>query len=364
MASKQSVESVESVESVVFRQFYPELKNGIQADLNNFAADLYSKKLITAGTRNNATNRFEDSGAITLINAIEEKIKISKGVFWKFLESLKDYQEDLAGELKRECENFGTKSEQCDDTDLSLPNAPVRRIGEEGLSSHPCSTDFPDGRGFRGQYGPQSNTNRDEDPTEQAPILESADLATPSQHHITEQYDPSLQQVSNGPGHKVTDGTLNRFFKTVTEAANELCTEKEAEVAEVKRQYEQCHAEVVERYENENKRLEAKIKHLESENKVIESFHKLEIDHLKKSHKRETASMQEAMQSQAQQLRTSEAVRKKKEEELTELRRKYHEKQLECTDLRARLTKKEGELRELESRITEAEREAEGTTAS
>ena len=350
----------QSVESVVFRKLYASLKDGIQADLNDFAADLYSKELITAGTRNNATNRFVDSGsrAITLLNAVEEKISISEGVFWKFLKILEVYQEDLAGELKRECEKFVKKSEQCDDTD------PVRKIGEEVLSNHPCNTDFPNGRGFRGQYGPQSDTNRDEDLPEQAPIPETADLATPSQHHITEQYDPSLQQVSTGAGHKVTDGTQNRFFKTVTKAANELCTEKEAEVAEVKRQYEQCHAEVVEHYENESKRLEAKIKYLESENKVIESFHKLEIDHLKKSHKRETASMQEAMQSQAQQLRTSEAVRKKKEEELTELRRKYYEKQLECTDLRARLTEKEGELRELESRITEAGREAEGTTAS
>ena len=67
------------------------------------------------------------------------------------------------------------------------------------------------------------------------------------------------------------------------------------------------------------------------------------------------------MQSQEQQLRTSEAVRKKKEEELTELRSKYHEKQLECKDLRVQLAEREGELSELDSRIAEAEREVEVT---
>ena len=155
--------------------------------------------------------------------------------------------------------------------------------------------------------------------------------------------------------------TLKGFIEAVTKAATELCTAKEAEVSEVKRKYEQCHAEVMEYYQGEIKRLEAEIEHLESENKLIESSHKLEIDHLKKSHERETASVQEAMQSQAQQLRTSEAVRKKKEEELTELRRKYYEKQLECKDLRAQLAEREGELSELDSRIAEAERKAEVT---
>ena len=357
-----------SVESLVFRKLYAKLQDGVQVDLNAFAGDLYSKKLITEGTRNSATNQLVDSGsrAISLLNAIEEKIKISEGVFWEILEILEVYQKDLAGELKRECEKFWKKSEQCDDTDLSLPSVPVRKlteIREEVLSGHPCSTDLPNGRDLRGQYGPQSDTNKDEDLTEQAPIPETADLATPSEHHIAEQYDPPLQQVFTGPGRKVTDGTLNRFFKIVTKAANELCTEKEAEVAEVKRQYEQCHAEVVEHYEHEIKRLEAEIEHLESENKLIESSRKLEIDHLKKSHEREKASFQEAMQSQEQQLRTSEAVRKKKEEELAELRGKYHKKQLECTDLREQLAEKEGELRELEIRLTEAERESEGTTA-
>jgi len=158
-----------------------------------------------------------------------------------------------------------------------------------------------------------------------------------------------------------TNETLKGFIEVVTKAATELCTAKEADVSEVKRKYEKCHAEVVEHYEDEIKRLEAEIEHLESENKLIDSSHKLEIDHLKKSHKREKASFQEAMQSQEQQLRTSEAVRKKKEEELAELRSKYHEKQLECKDLRVQLTEKE-ELSELESRIKEAEREAEGTT--
>jgi len=161
-----------------------------------------------------------------------------------------------------------------------------------------------------------------------------------------------------------TNETLKGFIEVVTKAATELCTAKEAEVSEVKRKYEQCRAEVMEYYQGEIKRLEAEIEHLESENKLIESSHKLEIDHLKSSHERETASMQEAMQSQTQQLRASEAVRKKKEEELTELRSRYHEKLVECDNLRAQLTEKEDELSELKSRIKEAEREAGGTSVS
>jgi len=144
-----------------------------------------------------------------------------------------------------------------------------------------------------------------------------------------------------------TNETLKGFIEVVTKAATELCTAKEAEVSEVKRQYEQCHTQVIEYYEGKIKQLETEIERSEHENKLIQ-----------RSREKEKASFQEAMQSQVQQLRTSEAVRKKKEDELTELRKKYHEKQLECKDLRAQLTEKEGELSELESRITEAEREA------
>ena len=264
-------------------------------------------------------------------------------------------------------------SEQCvGGADLSAPTEPVRKFveREEVLSSYPCSTELLNGRDYREQYnGPQLDTNISEDPSEQAPLLEEGHLATSSQHHDAEQYDPdsALQQKVSTVGSSQTQGTnetLTGFIEVVTKAATELCTAKEAEVSEVKRQYEQCHTQVIEYYEGEIERLKTEIEHLESENKLIDSSHKLEIDHLKKSHKRETASMQEAMQSQAQQLRTSETVRKKKEEELAELRSKYHEKLMECKDLRAQLAEKEGELSELESRITEAEREAEVTTAS
>ena len=191
--------------------------------------------------------------------------------------------------------------------------------------------------------------------------LQAVKMADRYPVHLKENPGGHEEESSETQG---TNETLKGFIEVVTKAATELCTAKEAEVSEVKRKYEQCHAEVMEYYQGEIKRLEAEIEHLESENKLIESSHKLEIDHLKKSHERETASVQEAMKSQAQQLRTSEAVRKKKEEELAELRSKYHEKLMECKDLRAQLTEKEGELSELESKITEAEREAEVTTAS
>ena len=136
----------------------------------------------------------------------------------------------------------------------------------------------------------------------------------PSQRHATEQCDPALQRkISTGEsgGAQGMNETLKGFIEVVTKAATELCSDKKAEVAEVKRQYQQRHAQVVGYYEDEIKRLEAEIELSETENKLIQSSHKREVGHLKRSHERETASFREAMQSQAQQLKTSEAVRKK-----------------------------------------------------
>ena len=116
----------------MFRKLYAKLHDGIQVDLDPIARKLYSAEVISLEIRNKATqvSLVLENRASTLLNAIEERIRISRSVFWEFLKILEVYRKNLATELREEFEKFKNKPEQSDgvseDPDLSMP----ARLGE------------------------------------------------------------------------------------------------------------------------------------------------------------------------------------------------------------------------------------------
>ena len=325
--------SNQSDESVVFRKLYAKLRDGIQADLNTLAMELYSVVMINPEVRDKATQVFvaAESRASTLLSAIEKRIKINPREFWKFVEILEDYQRDLAAELKEECEKFKKKSEQCDgDADLPVP---ARRF--DVSSSYPCSTDLPNGRALRGQFGPQQDTNGNEGLTEQVPLRETGSVF----------YDGSVgvgvKPLPAQLGESESDEELRRVNR-FTIAVREVKADCDKGLTKMEQEYDGMR----EYYKGQ----------LQSTEQVCKSLER-ELELSKSAHQKETGDLREDMLYMVRQCRQQDQVLRQKDSELLEQDRSLREKDSELLEQDRSLREKDSELLERDRSLREKDSE-------
>lgn len=330
-----------SIESDVFRKLYAKLHDGIQVDPNPFAVKLYSAELISFEIRNKATQESvaPENRASTLLSAVEIRIKSNESEFWKFLEVLEVYREDLAVELKRECEKFKKKSQQCDDdTDLTVP---VRKFDDS--CSYPSSSNFPNGRALRSQFGPQPDINSNEGLTEHVPLCETDSVFSSDSVGVSVQplltseveCDEELRRV-------------NRF----TIAAREVQADCDKGFTKLKQEYDKMreyYREQLESTEQECKSLEKELDSTRRELEQCKSAHRKETKHLESqigSRKEDVLYMVELCKKQKQTLQ-------EKDSELQEQDQSLREKDSELQEMKQMLVEKDDHIRRLEAKLRE-----------
>jgi len=352
-----------SVESVVFRKLYAKLKDGIQSDLDAFAADLYSQELITKETRDSATNHEVSSGrrAITLLNAIEEKIMISGSVFCKFLEILEVYRKNLATELREEFEKFKNKVEQCDgvseDPDLSVPIEPAQERKETSSSYVPSIT-VSNGNALTRQCTPQPDTSLHRDLTEQVPFLETG--AASSMLFVgSVGVKPLPAQLGESDGDEES-ARIMKFTGAVAAAVRECAyvyvSEVQGDYHKRRTKMKQEYAEMDEYYKQKLERTNQKCNELERELELTrkeleqcETVHKKETEYLEgqiESGKEERLYMLRQCTEQDQKLR-------QKDSKLQEQDRTLREKDTELQEQDRTLREKDTELQEIKKELVD-----------
>ena len=382
-----------SVESVVFRKLYAKLQHGIQSDLNAFAVDLYSKELITEGTRNNATHQLVDSGsrAIALLNAIEEKITISEGVFWEFLEILEIYRKNLAAELREEFEKFKNKPEQCDgvseDPDLSVPIEPVQER-KEASSGYVPSITVSNGTALTGHCSPQADTGSHRDLTEQVTLHET-DAASvlsvgvkplPAQlgESLPAQLGESLPaQLGESDGNEEST-RIGKFTGAVVAAMREYAyvyvSEVQGDYHKRRTKMKQEYAKMDEYYKQQLEHTDQKCDELERELELTrreleqcKTVHKKETEHLTgqiESREEETSFMvrlcteqDRKLQQKDNELQEQGRVLQEKDSELQEQDRTLREKDTELQEMKKELVDRDAKLMERDVHIHRVEAE-------
>ena len=391
-----------SAESDVFRELYARLKDGIQVDLKAIAADLYSRKLISKGTFNSATNPLLDSEsrAISLLNAIGEKIMISGSVFWEFLQILEVHRKNLAAELREE---FKNKSEQCDgvseDPDLSVPIEPAQER-KEASSRYVPSITVSNRTALTGQCSPQPPSSHRDLP-EQAPLRESGTMSPA----LLVGLKPLLAQLGESDGNEESRG-----ITTLTSAATAAAlvhsygyvSEVQGDGGDDKKlmKVDQAYARMEEYYRQELKRTvqqckklehdlkstRDELKHLKSKlqgqdralqemrQRIVEKndhLHMKETERLKgqiESRKEDVVYMVEQCRLKHSELQEQDQTLREKDSELQEMKQKLdaklmerddhlHRVETELNEVKAQLQQKEMELQQKEMELQQKEQE-------
>jgi len=332
----------------VFRKLYPTLKDGIQSDLDAFAVDLYSQELITKGTRDSATNHEVSSErrAITLLNAIEEKIMISGSVFWEFLEILEVYRKNLATELREEFEKFKNKPEQCDgvseDPDLSVPIEPAQER-KEASSSYVPSITVSNGNALTRQCTPQPDTSLHRDFTEQVPLCETG--ATSMLFVGSVGVKPLPAQLGESDGDEESTRIM-KFTGAVAAAVRECAyvyvSEVQGDNHKRRTKMKQEYAEMDEYYKQKLERTNQKCNELERELELTRK----ELEQCKSAHQKETEHLESQIESRKKQLLYM--VR-----QCTGQNRPLREKDSELEEMKQKLGKKDDLLHRMEADLNE-----------
>ena len=367
-----------SVESVVFRKLYAKLKDGIQSDLDAFAVDLYSQELITKETRDSATNHEVSSGrrAITLFNAIEEKIMISGSVFWKFLEILEVYRKNLATELREEFEKFKNKPEQCDgvseDPDLSVPIDPVQER-KEASSSYVPSITVSNGTALTGQCIPQPATaltgqcipqpyiSSHRDLKEQVPLRESGKSSALFIDSVgVKSWSAQLGESDGNEESRIVSYT---DAVTDTVAAHAAVRERVHVVnaSEVQGNYHRSHTKMKQEYAKTGEYYKQQLERRDQECNELERELELtrkELEQCKTVHKKETERELELTRKELEQCKV---VHKKETEHLKGQIESGEEERLcmlrQCTEQDRKLRQKDSELQEQDRVLQEKDSE-------
>jgi len=352
-----------SAESDVFRELYARLKDGIQADLKAIAADLYSRKLISKGTSNSATNLLLDSEsrAISLLNAIEEKIMINGSVFWEFLEILEVHRKNLAAELREE---FKNKSEQCDgvseDPDLSVPIEPAQER-KEASSRYVPSITVSNRTALTGQCSPQPpSSNRDL--PEQAPLRESGTMS-PALLVGSNSLKPLLAQLGESDGNEESRG-ITTLTSAATAAALEhsygYVSEVQGDGGDDKKlmKVDQAYARMERYYQQELKRTVQRCKKLEHDLKSTRD----ELKHLNsKLQGQDRALQQKDSELQEMRQRKDNHLHEKETEHLKgqiesgkkDVLYMVRESRLKHSELDQTLREKDTELQEMKQKLVD-----------
>jgi len=357
-----------SVESVVFRKLYPKLMEGIKSDLDVFAVDLYSQELITKETRDSATNHEVSSGrrAITLLNAIEEKIMISGSVFWKFLEILEVYRKNLATELKKEFEKFKNKPEQCDGVsegpDLSVPIDPVQER-KEASSRYVPSITVSNGTALTGQCIPQPDISSHRDLKEQVPLRESGKSSA--------LFIDSVGVKSWSAQLGESDGNEESRIVSFTDAVTDTVAAHAAvhghvhvvNASEVQGDYHKSYTKMKQEYAKTGEYYKQQLEHTDQKCNEFERELELtrkELEQCKVVHKKETEHLKGQIESGEEERlymlqRYTEQNRKlrQKDSELQEQDRVLQEKDSELQEQDRKLREKDTELQEMKKELVD-----------
>jgi len=341
-----------SIESVVFQKLCAKLHDGIQMDLNPIAMKLYSAGVISLEIRNKATQVSLDleNRASTLLKAIEERIRISRNVFWEFLEILEFYRENLATEFREEFEKFKNKPEQCDgvseDPDLPVPTEPARER-KEASSSYVLSITASNGTALTGQCIPQPDTSLNRDLMEQGPLLETGTMSpTLFVGSNSLKSWPALLGESDG---NEESSRIKIFTDSAAAAvdASEVQGEYYRKYTKLKQEYAKTskyYKQQLERRDQKCKEFEKELELTRKELEQCKSDHEKEVSFMVRVGSAEDQKLQQKLQEQGRLLR-------QKDSELQEQGRILQEKDSEAQEQGQTLREKDSELQEMKQKL-------------